>query len=346
MRYRILQIMATPGGAMGGLEKHTFALCAALARKHEVHLIADRDYEPRCPANVKLHGVDFRKSRFNPALLWQIGRIIARTKPQIVHAQAGKAASLLRWLKPGFRDLAFVATVHGTKKHVSAYAAMDRVIAVSRQIAAHLKLENVDVILNGVDAPPLLAPEEAARLRNSLNPEPGLPLLLAVGRLVPVKGFDVLLRAFVGLSARLLIAGEGADRDALESLSKELNLRGKVSFLGTRNDVWQLLQAVDACVISSRREGFPLILVEALQAGCPVVSTRVSGAVEWVPAAFLAEPEDVPSLHKVLEAALRDLPSARAACQPVFARARVQLTLEGMVERTEALYTRVLEQAR
>ena len=98
-RLRIAHVMASVGGVMGGLEKHTFELCAALAEKHEVHLLADKPYSVTCPKNVVFHAIDFSQSRWNPFLYWQIVQVINDIQPQIIHAQAGKAASIVRAMK-------------------------------------------------------------------------------------------------------------------------------------------------------------------------------------------------------------------------------------------------------
>jgi glycosyltransferase involved in cell wall biosynthesis len=103
--------------------------------------------------------------------------------------------------------------------------------------------------------------------------------LLAVGRLVEQKGFDVLIRAFARVcsqieDARLVIAGEGPLRPGLEALIRELGLSGSVSLPGFTRDVSRLYENADLFVCSSRREGFGNVIVEALSFGLPVVSTR------------------------------------------------------------------------
>ncbi|PTQ90029.1 glycosyltransferase [Agitococcus lubricus] len=343
MRYKIVQVMATQGGVVGGLEKHTLQLCAALAEKHEVHLLADKPYASVCPKGVVFHTVDFSQSRWNPRLYWQLGQYLNDIQPHIVHAQAGKAASLLRWLKWLFRHMLFVATVHGTKKDISAYADMDGVIAVSNMLAAPFPADKVRVIYNGSQLPPLLNDNEKKALRQRLVPEDNKPLLIAVGRLAPVKAYDILLRAFVGVDAHLLIVGDGPERENLEHLAQELLVLNQVTFLGQRQDVSQLLQVADLCVISSHREGFPLIMVESLQVGCPVISTEVSGVKEWLPPALMTEPNNVQALHDLLCVTLQRLPLLRRNYLPIFLRAKQELTVEGMTQRTLDFYHDLLE---
>jgi glycosyltransferase involved in cell wall biosynthesis len=108
------------------------------------------------------------------------------------------------------------------------------------------------------------------------------PFVLAAGRLVHQKGFDVLIRAFAQVAhecetLRLAIAGEGPARPALRSLVGELRLEDRVLFLGQVVELGALMQQAEAFVLSSRYEGFPNVLLEALSSNLPVVSTDCPG---------------------------------------------------------------------
>jgi glycosyltransferase involved in cell wall biosynthesis len=104
-----------------------------------------------------------------------------------------------------------------------------------------------------------------------------------VGRLNPVKDLGTLLDAFATLSpeirarAHLYVVGDGPDRDALERRREVLGLCEQVTFLGARGDVGELLMAADAFVMSSKSEGLPMVLLEAMAAGVPCVATAVGG---------------------------------------------------------------------
>jgi glycosyltransferase involved in cell wall biosynthesis len=104
-----------------------------------------------------------------------------------------------------------------------------------------------------------------------------IPTFLACGRLVPGKGFETLLRAFARIrrhvTARLTILGEGEQRGALESLSRELRVNGDVDLPGWVQDPFGYMLEADVFVLPSMWEGLPNVLIEALAAGCPVVST-------------------------------------------------------------------------
>ncbi|MCB1057931.1 MAG: glycosyltransferase family 4 protein [Acidobacteria bacterium] len=137
--------------------------------------------------------------------------------------------------------------------------------------------------------------------------------LLFVGRLRVRKGVEVLLEALAGTtdvlaSGRLLIAGDGEHREALESCSARLGLGERVRFLGrtTPGQVRTLLASASALVVPSIYEGMPLVVLEAMEAAVPVVASRVSGIPEVVvdgETGWVVRPENT----KVLRAALRQV---------------------------------------
>lgn len=137
--------------------------------------------------------------------------------------------------------------------------------------------DRVVVIHNGADVPIRRLPSGA--VRSVLGIATDAAVVGAVGRLAAQKRFDRLLRAVAQLPDVLcILAGEGEERTALESLSSTLGITSRVHFLGHRDDTGDVLDALDVFVVSSGREGLSNSMLEALAAGVPVVSTRVSGA--------------------------------------------------------------------
>ncbi|USI72775.1 glycosyltransferase [Sphingomonas morindae] len=143
-------------------------------------------------------------------------------------------------------------------------------------------------------------------------PEGAPPLLLAIGRLVPEKGFDLLLDAFAALrarhGARLVILGEGPARPALEAQIARLGIGADVSLPGYTGDTRAWLDRARLLVLPSRFEGYGAVVVEALAAGRPVVATRATPAAEELlrdPLAGRAVPiEDCAALAAGIEALL------------------------------------------
>ncbi|ACC80077.1 glycosyl transferase, group 1 [Nostoc punctiforme PCC 73102] len=126
--------------------------------------------------------------------------------------------------------------------------------------------------------PVLLPPNKPCKPQELFNKLPGQKLLIAVGRLESQKGFDLLLQAFANLKDdfsewQLVILGEGILHLDLTELCHQLQLNGRVYFLGRVKNIYEFLQEADIYVMSSRFEGFPNALCEAMASGLPVIST-------------------------------------------------------------------------
>jgi glycosyltransferase involved in cell wall biosynthesis len=188
----------------------------------------------------------------------------------------------------------------------------------------HVPADKLHCVANGVRVPEK-TPEKVAAMRERLGIPDSVFAFFYVGRLNEVKDLPTLLRAFSMLPVatnqrvHLYIVGDGQERGRLEIQSVELGLRERVSFLGARDGIAALLAAGDGFVMSSRTEGLPVALLEAMAAGLPCVATAVGG----IPQLFandrglLAPPQDPERLafqmwELVRHPALRAQLSARA----------------------------------
>ena len=137
------------------------------------------------------------------------------------------------------------------------------------------------VIVNGVDVQRYdnVEPEAVSIFQNENGITPSTKVLCIIARLHPIKNHSLLLQAvkllmFKFPDVRLLIVGDGTERESLEQLSEELDITSNVSFLGNRNDVSVILKACDAAVLCSHTEGLPLVLLEAMAAQTPIIVTK------------------------------------------------------------------------
>jgi glycosyltransferase involved in cell wall biosynthesis len=163
-----------------------------------------------------------------------------------------------------------------------AYARADRLLAVSRGAADSLASimrvppERVEVLYNGIDMDEAVAGAREALGHPWFAPgEP--PVIAAIGRLAPQKGFPDLLQALAIVNqtvpTRLAILGEGPERAKLEALVEGQGLQGKVAFLGFQANPYAYLARASLFVLASHYEGFGIVLLEALACSTPVVST-------------------------------------------------------------------------
>lgn len=333
---KICQILAS--NEEGGLENHFVDLCNGLAATHEMHVIADSRYAERFDG-LHFHAIDAGLGRRNPALLWRIYRLLRKIAPEIIHAHANKATAIIATLRPFLHgNPRLVATLHSQKKQVSAFEKMDTVIGVSRRVIENVRHRSKEVVPIGLPGKTIQASasQPAATVYGQL---PGRPLVVAIGRLVQVKRFDILIRAFARLrDGYLLIVGNGELRGTLEELASSLNT-GRISFTGHREDVIDILRAADLCVISSEREGFPYVMAEALLTGTPVISTDVSDMREILPAAYVVAVNDTEALQHAMEHALRNPDRTRRDFEECFKWARQFLTHERVLRDINRIYS-------
>jgi glycosyltransferase involved in cell wall biosynthesis len=239
-------------------------------------------------------------------------RLMCETRPHIVHSHMAKAGTVARAAGALYNRTAgrhsparLVHTYHGhvlegyfsptrTQMFLGIERALarvsDRLIAISPRVQADLlKMEigtpgQYVVVPLGFDLADLARVDAAARARarERLQLPPGVPVITTVGRLTAIKQHDLFLRmanrvAAVRRDAVFLIAGDGELRGALEALTAELGLTPQLRFLGWQRDLATVYGATDVFALTSRNEGTPVALIEAMASGVPGVSTDVGG---------------------------------------------------------------------
>jgi glycosyltransferase involved in cell wall biosynthesis len=202
--------------------------------------------------------------------------------------------------------------------------------------------ERVTVIPNGVDVDRFAG----ASIDPALQGENGAPVVGSVGCLAARKDYRTLLDALAlldrrGRSFRAVLVGEGKERSALERHTQELGLSGRVRFLGERPDVERLLPGMDVFVLSSREEGIPNALLEAMAAARPAVATAVGGTPEVLEdgkTGWLVPPGDPTALAAALEAALSDRAEAARRGAAAQRATRERMSIDVMVDRHQRFY--------
>lgn len=223
--------------------------------------------------------------------------------------------------------------------------------AVSDEIAAFHSEHfghRLNVIPNGV-AIPALDHHLRDRIRAQMGWRYNEVIIGCVARLAPEKDLPTLLNAFAITQkssdpARLIIIGDGPCRSSLEQLSARLNIQGRVTFLGQRQDLHELYQALDLVALSSVREGLPLALLEAMSFSLPIVSTAVGAIPELIKAigGELVEAQDAAGLAQALHGYINN--PAKRLIDGSHARRHVctYYSLEQMSARYHDLYKHLL----
>ncbi len=285
----------------GGAERVALNLAKGMVEAgRQVDLVlvrAQGEYLDQIPAGVRV--IDFGRSNVFRAVP-DLVRYLRRERPRALLSSlthVNVAVLIAKVLAGGDTRIAVTehnqisvkaAGPHGLRGRLvyrlapKLYGLADQVVAVSRGAAddvarfARLPSGAVQCIYNPVYDEALV--EAAARPVDHPWMQPGQPpVILAAGRLHEQKGFDVLIRAFQkvrqAMPCRLVIMGEGAERGRLEDLARELSVASDVALVGFVGNPYAMMSRAATFVVSSRWEGFSVVLLEALACGTPVVST-------------------------------------------------------------------------
>ena len=291
----------------------------------------------------------------------KLANLFRRTRPDIVHTRNADAFyyGFLGAKIAGVRSV--IHSEHGrtfderrlrywVQRAFSRYT--DAVFSVSEQLKHDLvarvgiPANRIDVLYNGVDFG-RFASTQRDQLRGQLGVKDDEFLVGSVGRLAPVKNFPLLLRAICapGMDKVIVtLVGDGPERGALEALVRELELSERVRFLGHRDDVADLLAAMDVFVLPSISEGMSNTLLEAMAAGIAVVASNVGGNPEIVRDkvdGLLFESGNVAALRRKLQELLADKVLRMKFGEAGRERVLLDFSLEAMITRYERLYESV-----
>ena len=339
---------------VGGLERVVQGLAREQRRAgHDVHVAAiltgpavDHPFlTPLADAGVETHIVlpgprGYRRER------GAVAELCRRLRPTVVHTH-GYRPDVLDAGVARRAGVPVVTTVHGFtggdwKNRVyewlqcRAFRRFDAVVVVSqplktRLVRAGVHAERIHVVPNAWRPGPAL---DRAAARRALGLGPETFVVGWVGRLSREKGLDVLLDAIGHVADLPLVAsviGDGAERRSLAAQARRLGLDGRVRWHGVVPDAAPLFAAFDLFVLSSRTEGSPMVVFEAMAAGVPVIATDVGGIPEMLtPEEAVFVPPDHPA---ALAAAIRAAYRAPAAARARAARARERLCRDFGTER-------------
>lgn len=310
----------------------------------------------------------------DPAVLLTLYSRFRRLRPDVVcthTAKAGAVGRVAAWLA---RVPVRVHTFHGhvfsgyfSSAKTRFFVELEKRLArISTRIIVLGERQQREITALGVGRPEqfvqvpygldlsafLEAEKHSGELRKELAIPQDAPLAAIVARLVPIKNHAVFLRAAKLVcgslpAARFLIVGDGPERARLEALTEQLGLKGRVIFLGFRDDLPRIYADCDATVLSSDNEGMPLALIESLAAATPAVATDVGETREVIrdgESGFVVPPSDPEALAAALLELLRS--PERAKQMGLAGRRHVypRFSIERLAADTAGLFRSLLQE--
>jgi glycosyltransferase involved in cell wall biosynthesis len=367
---KILLYTDTP--LYGGAEKQLLLLAKNLPKNQYLPIVVGRQsadlqewYKDLQKAGIKtiiIHSAD-KNSASN---YWQLSKIIKAEKPALLHAHiwnpvACKFAYLaaLRWHIPlvttehdpfalrGHRRI-FKKLVLSVPKKIITVSKANRLL-MSR-LYPH-QAYKITTVYNGIEKSRTHLDEvQILRIKKEIfAASPQTRIVFSAGALHPRKGYKYLISAFKKISGKidnlkLIIAGSGPEKAALEKLIKNLSLDKKVLLLGQRNDIDKLMQAGDIFVLPSLKEAFGLVILEAMQNGLPVIASDVGGIPEIIETpdqGILIPPANKNELVKSVSTLLTHPELAEKLRQNGLKR-WLEFSADKMARNTEAVYYQTL----
>ena len=308
------------------------------------------------------------RRRVDPALLSWLTQVFRQERPAVVHTHLFKSDLHGRLAARLAGVPVVISTLHNNDIWARRFPlgrvygwtakAVDALIAVTADVKRYhvqytgVPANQVHVIENGVDLSRFSAPPDdsaGVAIRNGFAIAAAAPLFGVIGRLVPQKDHALFLRTAAEIlkslpDARFLVVGDGELRQELEQQAKDLHLDQALIFAGIRKDIPAILAALDVLVFSSKWEGLPVTLLEAMAAEKPVVSTAVDGVRDVMQdgvTGLLCTP-DAEALAAACVALARDPARRKAMGAAARKLATERYSIQSMIGRTVALYEKFM----
>lgn len=306
---KVLHIINSPG--LGGAETMVKDIVAHFP-DHKVFCLR-RDEKNRFAelGDRAFYGVEHDGNyKYNPKILWKLVRTVYREKPEVLHIHLANSLAYGLGVRLVFPRIKFIYHEHGEIIYNNSSlaflirslgASIPKVIAVSDCLRRALLKQN-----KGMDVSVLKNYTDVKYFSDLASKKRETTKIGFAGRLIQMKGCDVLLRAVARTknNVSVCIYGDGPERDALGKLAKEIGVSQRVFFKGYESDRKKIYSELDILVVPSRMEAAGLVNLEARAAGCIVVASKVGGIPEYIEdglTGFLFEKENYIELAKILD---------------------------------------------
>lgn len=365
-------LFVTPAFVFGGLERVILDLLRELDRSRFRPLLSSL-YPPVPEMAQRIAALDVpffpldKGDGVNPRLVGQLARIMREQRVDLVNAHdigaTFYAAPAARWA--GVRRVIHTdhSQILGIRRRLWAFGAVLRYgVTLATTVSDDLRNflvekigmrpDRVMTLPNGIDLAACAPKKDRETVRRELGFAPGDRLIGAIGRLVEQKGMAYLIQALRAVraafpSARVLVIGDGPLREELKAEAERLELGEAVTLAGIREDIPDLLGAMDVFALPSLWEGQPLVLIEAMAARTPIVSSDVGGCAEILKYGrfgLLVPPGDPGALAGALRTVLSEPEPARRRAEAALAHAQAELSHTAMAHRYESVFESLLEQ--
>ncbi|MBC8440655.1 MAG: glycosyltransferase family 4 protein [Deltaproteobacteria bacterium] len=366
MKTKLMQI--THDLAIGGLQQVVVNLCRSIDRdKFDVSVLCLRSLGEFVPEveklGIKVHYLPQKKNGTDYCSFLKVAKILRQEKIEVIHTHNtqpfidGTIGALLSCVKK------IVHTDHARDfpdkfrymlaEHVMSYFAY-RVVGVSEHTSENLinyekiSSKKIMTIENGIDGSRFEVDIDQQKKRKELGIRSKGPVIGLGVRLAKQKGITYLLQAMPQVvnaypDITLIIVGDGELKTELQAEAKQLGINNNVLFLGARLDIPELLKLFDVYVLPSLWEGMPMVLLEAMAAGCPVVATDVGGVSKVIDSkqnGLLVAPQEPEQLAGAVIQLLTDEQLQKKYAEKALQKFKKKFSAEIMTKQYEHLYLR------
>jgi glycosyltransferase involved in cell wall biosynthesis len=288
-------------------------------------------------------------------IIFKLIRLIKRRNIDLIHSN-GSRATIYGGIAARITKIPLIwhVRIADTDKWVDKVLARfaTKILVVSKAVSLRFKWnkKKITVVYNGIDLEKFNPLIDGTKIRQEFSLLSSTPLVGIVGRLDNYKGHEYFIKAAKKVidaipNTRFLIVGDGENRKKLETLKMKLGLNGHVIFTGNRNDIAEIMAALDLFVLSSVSEGFGRSAVEAMACGKAVVASNVGGLSEIVEDGItgkLVPPRNPDALMTTILGLLKDKEKAKRMGRAGRQRAEKMFSLQQNIKKTLRIYEQII----
>ncbi len=316
-------------------------------------------------SQIPVHVVESR-SRVDAGAFMSLRSICLRTSPHILHSHGYKGDIFLAVLKKILRESAIISTKHGSTDATSMASLyerlgdlslryFDRIVAVSeytkkKLIELHVPDGKIEIIHNGIDVSSFTRAGKGS-LRQALGLEEGSKVVGFIGRLGPEKGIPYLLEAADTICRStkdiyFVLIGEGVLKEETEAFIASNKLQGRIIMLGWRKDAVELMPDMDILLLPSLTEGTPMVILESMAMGVPVIASDVGGigeVIEDSKTGLLIKPRDSGAIVESVKALMDDTGLAERISRNAASEVESRFSARRMSEKYKQTYLSLMK---